>query len=525
MKALTFEMFLEQPVIVSQPSAGEENSTVSANYIPGSALRGAFIALFLNKHPGIDVSQSIEHRRWFFTGDNAFLNGYPILWLDKKNNQRALPTPLSWQVSKDDRSTDSARIYDFAIENEPDLDTPVLPAGDFAIIDSATSSSDCMIFNSKQIVIPHNTSLKRQIKKADDSMVFHHEALAPNQRFIAAIVGPDALSIKENIDLVDGMIITIGASKSATYGRVRIESIKCHDDWHEVQTPPANNGNNIVVTLTSDLIIRSSSGQPSVTPMDILSVKPLYSVYKTRIAGGFNRKWRLPLPQSVVLQAGSVFIYQSELKEKLLQLEECGLGERRAEGFGRFVMNWNIFPTLRRVPLKNQITIASEPVQPLSIRSQELARTIQIRRLKSELDHQLINNISRFFITDPPKTSQLSQIVELSKNSVISTDLDPLRIRLQDMKRTARDAFEKSQVEGDRGPHNLLEWLDTGFSEDFSSNFWRFFLPLPTETEESFTAIELSQLKSEYIARFITGLLKLTIRRIQEQNKTKPEAR
>jgi len=41
MKALLITLRLEQPVLVSQPQGGDENSSVSHVYIPGAVLRGA----------------------------------------------------------------------------------------------------------------------------------------------------------------------------------------------------------------------------------------------------------------------------------------------------------------------------------------------------------------------------------------------------------------------------------------------------------------------------------------------------
>ncbi|MGC8794098.1 MAG: hypothetical protein ACP5U2_11980, partial [Bryobacteraceae bacterium] len=57
--------------------------------------------------------------------------------------------------------------------------------------------------------------------------------------------------------------------------------------------------------------------------------------------GGFNQKWGLELPQACAIQAGSVFVLRALRQialQELLALEHEGLGERRAEGFGRLVL-------------------------------------------------------------------------------------------------------------------------------------------------------------------------------------------
>lgn len=58
------------------------------------------------------------------------------------------------------------------------------------------------------------------------------------------------------------------------------------------------------------------------------------------LVGGFNRKWGLELPQTLAVSAGSVLVFeatQTLTPEELLTLEHEGLGDRKAEGFGRFM--------------------------------------------------------------------------------------------------------------------------------------------------------------------------------------------
>ncbi len=57
--------------------------------------------------------------------------------------------------------------------------------------------------------------------------------------------------------------------------------------------------------------------------------------------GGFNRKWGLPLPQALAVRMGSVLVFKDPGCDPTLldDLEVRGIGERRAEGFGRIAFN------------------------------------------------------------------------------------------------------------------------------------------------------------------------------------------
>ncbi len=72
MNALLFQLRLLQPVLASQVGAGEENSTTTLPYIPGSAIRGAVIREYLQIHRGEDISQTDTGRKLFFNGSVCY---------------------------------------------------------------------------------------------------------------------------------------------------------------------------------------------------------------------------------------------------------------------------------------------------------------------------------------------------------------------------------------------------------------------------------------------------------------------
>lgn len=75
------------------------------------------------------------------------------------------------------------------------------------------------------------------------------------------------------------------------------------------------------------------------------SVTPVFRVVRSEIVSGWNSAWGLPKEDELALAPGSVLAYgvdlqaaqvaEDELYARLSLLEEQGIGERKAEGFGR----------------------------------------------------------------------------------------------------------------------------------------------------------------------------------------------
>ncbi|MCX7682281.1 MAG: hypothetical protein N2508_10040, partial [Anaerolineae bacterium] len=107
MKALTYELYLLEPLLATRLGGGDPNSAVGFDYIPGSMIRGLVVSRYAQQNPTDAVDD--DFRRLFLDGRVRFLNAYPQAY-----GQRTLPVPLSWRREKDGGKT--APIYDFAVE-------------------------------------------------------------------------------------------------------------------------------------------------------------------------------------------------------------------------------------------------------------------------------------------------------------------------------------------------------------------------------------------------------------------------
>jgi CRISPR-associated protein Csx10 len=75
------------------------------------------------------------------------------------------------------------------------------------------------------------------------------------------------------------------------------------------------------------------------------TLKLLYQAASTRRVMGWNELWGMPRAHEYAIDTGSVFLYESETAlddnafHALHNLEEAGIGRRRAEGFGRVLFS------------------------------------------------------------------------------------------------------------------------------------------------------------------------------------------
>ena len=103
--------------------------------------------------------------------------------------------------------------------------------------------------------------------------------------------------------------------------------------------------------------------------------------------GGFNRTWGLELPQAMAVRGGSVLVLRARQPialADLLAVERAGLGERRAEGFGRVAF----FGALEPRPAV-QPPATDRPVEKPA-RVPETVRRMERRLLDDALEARLL---------------------------------------------------------------------------------------------------------------------------------------
>lgn len=462
MKALTFNIRLLEPLLVNDISGGDPNSAIGFEFIPGSVIRGALIGKYLQGETKSSIdAEDAEFRELFFDGAVRFLNAYP----SNKDNSRSLSTPLSWHVEKGDPGN---IIYDFATgdfsdngENDPERNWKKVSEPFCYLFENDEGEGIILYQPSNQVQI-HIFRANRQRETAGESTIFRYQALEAGQDFSSVILAENELCFKKIKDLLtEGATFNFGKSHLASYGHVKINNINICDNWGEYITVGDEEDNTIVVTLLSDTLIRDkNTGAYSTNINSVLGVesKSLKKAFvSTRIRGGFNNTWNLPLPQVLAIRAGSVFVYEksSELLDRLETLKITGIGEKREEGYGRIAVNWHQVNGIKAE--KEEFKESTLPYEIKDPDSLFLAKRMVNRMTKEKLDQYLIKAVNRLEINKDsiPKKSQLSRMRVIVRRSLNENDLSMVIDHLKKMKKTASDQFQNAQIEGE----SLEQWI------------------------------------------------------------------
>jgi CRISPR-associated protein Csx10 len=521
MKALTFELHLVQPVLIGQMEAGEENSAISYAYIAGSTLRGALISRYLERHGPLDPVRDPTARRLFFSRDVTYLNLYPAT----DAGERTLPCPRSWQVEKALVEEADAPLVDAALGASGSLKNPKAVTKPFyqsceKSVERKTGEIEktmqATLYQPKRHTGLHNASDRRFVKQESDSVVFRYEALAAGQSFAGAILSKDASLLDRIAVLLAPADLFLGRSRSAAYGHVRLAKVTPVDDWQEYQTASAKDPQWLVVTLLSDAILRDEQGRftHDITAGTPIQQKAHRSFLATSLTGGFNRTWGLPLPQTPVVCAGSVWVFAREpaLQQALTDLVTTGIGERCNEGFGRIAVDLQSYPILeQQAPLPPSVLPTTHT---FTGRERTLTQRMVDRLYRTQLQERLLGHLADAGLRisgTVPENAQLSRLRVIARRVWRERDPALLPAFLDHLKTPAKVQYRRATV----GRKSLLQWLQEGWQNE---QLWRdYFYIAPTDRPRigDVTATESADLKLEYSTRLIDALCK---KAIQQRN-------
>src|SRR5690606_9488213 len=188
-------------------------------------------------------------------------------------------------------------------------------------------------------------------KASEETKLFRYEAIKKGQTFKGIIKVEDEAYIDEIKEIFEDRYVYIGGSKGSGYGRCKISNIKIEEENPEYEIFKYKNDykEHMYLIALSDIIYRNKLGQYKTYIEDeyickelgLKEVKYIDSIIETKNITNYNNKWSCHTPQIVGIKAGSIFKYeiQGEIDEdRLLKFMDAGIGERKADGFGRFVL-------------------------------------------------------------------------------------------------------------------------------------------------------------------------------------------
>ena len=312
--------------------------------------------------------------------------------------------------------------------------------------------------------------------------IFTFEFLDSNQMFGGVIQlcseqDEELDQIECRVKKLFGETLLVGRSRRSGYGGMA--SI----EWKERQNHetvgggkeglrPLNRnieeGEQFRLLLSSPCIVRdSSTGQPDPAAlMDrIVSrfnnrVEVMRKVWTFEVVGGFNRKWRLELPQTLAVSAGSVFVLkanQAITLNELHEIEHAGFGERTGEGYGRLLF---LDEPLKKISLLKYTDTPSETMgtgQP-----HEIVTKIESRIVQAQLARKIEEKAAELAGTarNLPTNSLIGRLrAQLRGEAHESISVLKLWLTGNDtaqLKRPAMDQLERCKIDDGR---DLRKWI------------------------------------------------------------------
>lgn len=519
MNALTFLLTLEEPLLATQPAGGDPNSAESYDFIPGSLIRGALVAAYLQgPNPPSDIARDANARDLFLNGRVRYLNAFPVN--PAAPGERLLPRPLAWFEEKGQSHATAGTLANLAIPGAPELRNPKSLKDNFCSI-----FGTAVQFHSpaRQINV-HNASEDRNRKQGGTSQVFRYDALAAGQQFAAVILFDDAVAALQQTlqPLLTGSLY-LGGSHFAGYGHVIVSEVKPHTNWREYQ-PAAPHQDCVTITLLSDAIVRNDAGRYTDQLAALLAGgrEPLSAFVRTRIVGGFNRKWGMPLDQAWAVQQGSVLTFRRADVDPatLSRLEQQGIGERRAEGFGRLAVDWHSRPEYS-TQTATAVPAATAP-QFTTAAGRELARRMLRRQLEAELEYglALMLDVDTYRFNRLPSATQLARARVAARNALLQQTQDTGSTQtLPELKRyfvtlnAASKSWHNARLNGKPLDDWVIDQCDLSRA-DFEAQFLTARQPEPPHLAGLRAALT-GDLQASITARYIDSILKLAIEEVK----------
>lgn len=480
MKAIRYDLRLRTPVLATD-ILGEPNSAVSLPYLTGSLLRGALISQYLQRRNLTELEASDPFaRNLFLSHTTRYLHAYPL----SATGQRAIPIMKSWRFDKTELPEGSERkrkIYCLEVELRSNLHEEKIGAH-FGWLNNDTLYR-CQSVRQLNVHTRRDALLGRPTQGKGD--IYRYDALAVGTEYQAVIWTADDL-VDHVVSLLTGATLWVGRARRAGYGETEV--IRVHepiDEWRELdpdKSPEAVPRNGALqVTLFSPALVRDLAGQASLDPAtaieellglphSTLCLQPVCAFADAMLIGGFNRKWKSPLPQQVAVVAGSTFRYVSQLpiaSSDLVQLERRGIGERSNEGYGQVIFNWR--PNERGI-LYSQNAPSVKPPNPivLDVKERLLVDRISKAVLRRELEARLQERINITSINTAMSNNQLMRlrvvIRYLRRTLSINADL-PLLSGLLDQylkqfeKRSVGLALKETRVREGNAYSPIDKWM------------------------------------------------------------------
>lgn len=384
----------ESPVAFRTGRDAGRAATLS--YIPGSVLLGGFASAHTVLYP----HQTERFGEFFVRGRVRYGNAYPASFpptqrplQDDMSPVRPLPATARsckrWPGFRSQRDADHEYhgVFDhllpwalFALSGEraiapleraaacPECDASLDTfAGFYRRVDTARAIGR----SAQDTLLLTRTGISRATGAVHTGILYSREALPEGMTFWAELTMPDELfdEFRDFADEAGGEgLLRVGTNRTRGLGRLAVVSCRqCKEAdttavvagrvraWNEVLKQAANEagvtlppGWYVPMTLASDALVldrllrwRLQLDGSMLADTGVTGATLVYHTANVRRVTGWSGLWGLPREDALAIGMGSVFVVGFEQEpdfDALLRLQEEGIGERKAEGFGRLTV-------------------------------------------------------------------------------------------------------------------------------------------------------------------------------------------
>jgi CRISPR-associated protein Csx10 len=351
------------PIVIGE-GMDVRNVRRSRSYIPGSVLRGTLAREM------IEEAESNEEMKKLF--DELFLSRkaarFGPLYPTKEVSDEVIPAPVTAMACK--AYGESHTLADTLLKRIGEGLSARINEMSCAKCDGGRMErwrGFIARTGSKQAAlssIPRRAHVKvglnRYTETAEEGILYVLEAIEPEVLFQGRLSLEEDLweRLRRSMDRLlwreeEGYRIRIGSARARGYGLAvlsfRPAPVTPIEERLDRMQHALGNPDRLYFTLTavSPALILDETGSPRMTiPPDLIAdwVEPLGEgcLTETEVLTGWSQAWGMPKPLMMAIGAGSVFTFSApasrreELLALLSRIEREGLGERRAEGLGRF---------------------------------------------------------------------------------------------------------------------------------------------------------------------------------------------
>jgi CRISPR-associated protein Csx10 len=405
---IKYRLRLTAPALFPK-NTGDPNNVDTWDHIPGSAILGCLAERWLEvarkdgEGAPANAAENPEFRRLFLDGRTCFLDVLPAA--EPTGFKAMVPAPKSLFVRKG--ADDYSEIFDAAAQPDFPASTSVeLVPADLGYVAWDGCTLSYRHRPHKQTDMHNQRNREKGRATRNEGAIFSYQAISPGEEFVGSIL----TGTTEDADCLQELLkkaqLCIGRSRKAQYGcMAELIDIK-KGEWFDVQSnDEMDEPGYMVATLLSDYLPLEPAAGKTIfealrrdvqgvlscdLPAELLIEGKTCRYVRLALRRGYNNYWRMRRPLSMVIEAGSVLIFEKP-RGIPVRLKLASVGGRRAEGFGRIALFWQGGESVDHLKRESYTPL---PISPNDISAE--TSMLQEQMLEEWLRDRIPQFISRF---------------------------------------------------------------------------------------------------------------------------------